>query len=98
MAGFDVVSRHRCSSRVGARRIERLDGEWLVLMWFLKFSCCCADITPRGVTSLPCRVPQGLGRLYASWGDLNLVLVGHTGTARRDRDTPTRAMAGLGVL
>ena len=34
MAGFDVVlCGHRCSSRVGACRIERLDGEWLVLMW-----------------------------------------------------------------
>ena len=30
MAGFDVVSCcHRCLSRVGARRMERLDGEWL---------------------------------------------------------------------
>ena len=30
IASFDVVScYHRCSSRVGARRIERLDWEWL---------------------------------------------------------------------
>ena len=36
----------------------------------LKSNCCWADITPPGVTSLPCRVP-GLGRLYASWGDVN---------------------------
>ena len=32
MAGFDVTVAsccHRCLSRVGARRMERLDGEWL---------------------------------------------------------------------
>ena len=39
MAGFDVVCCHRCSSRVGAARIERLDGEWLVLMW-----CAATDV------------------------------------------------------
>ena len=38
--GMDVVlCCHRCSSRVGARRIERLDGEWLVLMW-----CAATDV------------------------------------------------------
>ena len=29
MAGFDVVCCHWCASRLGARRIERLDVEWL---------------------------------------------------------------------
>ena len=34
----------------------------------LNFKYCWADITPPGVISLPCRVPQGLGRLKPSGG------------------------------
>ena len=36
---------------------------------------CWADSTPPGLISLPCPVPQGLGRLCTGWGDLNVVLV-----------------------
>ena len=32
MAGFGVLCCHCCASRVCACGIERLDGEWLVLM------------------------------------------------------------------
>ena len=39
MAEIDVVCCHRRSSRVGACGIERLDGEWLVLMW-----CAATDV------------------------------------------------------
>ena len=31
--GFDVVCCHWCASPVGTRGIQRLDGDWLVLMW-----------------------------------------------------------------
>ena len=57
-----------------ARAILSANRECFKNAW-LNFSGCWADITPPGVTPLPFRVPQGL---YASWGDLNLVLLART--------------------
>ena len=42
------------------------------LMEWLKFNYCRFDISPPREILFPCRVPQGLGRLYTSWGDLNV--------------------------
>ena len=39
MASFDVLSCHRCASRVGVCGIERLHGEWLGWMW-----CAVSDV------------------------------------------------------
>ena len=49
MVGFDVVCCHLRASTVGACGIERLDGEWLVLML-----CAATDMVSVGTCGIEC--------------------------------------------
>ena len=40
VAGFDVLCRHWCASRVCTCGIEHLDGEWLVLVYCAATDAC----------------------------------------------------------